>query len=86
MSMFQEFAGKQHTCNAHQIAFSWKLVFYLKLEELIKISFNEKAKLVETAVRRNVSNDDQWRQHFILFPGSAYKKKQTRLIPSCFRY
>lgn len=47
MSMFQEFAEKQNIYTTHQIAFSWKLVFYLKLEEFIKIYFNEKAKLLE---------------------------------------
>ena len=46
--MFQKFPGKQHTCNTHGIAFSWKLVFYLKSEELVKIYANKKAKLVET--------------------------------------
>lgn len=61
------------------MAFSWKLVFYLKLEELIKISFNEKAKLIKP-VTRTISNDDQQWQHFIFFPGHAYKKKQTFLI------
>lgn len=45
--MFQEFSEKQNTCTTHHIAFSWKLVFYSKLEELIKISFNEKAELIK---------------------------------------
>lgn len=45
--MFQEFAEKQNTRTTHQIAFSWKPVFYSKLEDFIKISFNEKAKLLE---------------------------------------
>lgn len=65
MSIFEKFPGEQHTYNTHGIAFSWKFVFCLKLEELIKIYFSEKAKLAERAVSRNMPNNYQGWQQFV---------------------